>query len=102
MPARYHNRRRRGSGVLRRLVEAGVLLGIAGIVSNAFLVEGWLVPIVVSSGSMATTLLGPHRVARCPDCGMEIVCDAQSASQATAAMCPNCGRRGIPLDGQIV
>ncbi len=94
--------RRCECNVVRRLVEAGVLLGIAGIVTNEFLVEGWLVPIVVSSGSMATTLLGPHRVARCPDCGMEFVCDAQSASPATAATCPNCGRGDIPLDSQII
>jgi signal peptidase I len=87
---------------VRRLVEIGVLLGIAGTMASEFLVEGWLVPIVVSSGSMATTLMGPHRNVRCPDCGMSFACDAEDASGTAAATCPNCGRRGIPPDGQII
>jgi signal peptidase I len=87
---------------VRRAVEIGVLLGIAGTMTSAFLVEGWLVPIVVSSGSMATTLMGPHHDVRCPDCGMSFACDAADGSKAVTATCPNCGRRGVPLDGQII
>jgi signal peptidase I len=94
--------RRCGRSTLRRILEIGVLLSIAGIMANEFLFEGWLVPIVVSSGSMATTLLGPHRVAECPDCGMTFACDADEASQASAAACPNCGRRDIPFDEQVI
>jgi signal peptidase I len=103
MPAReIILRRRRPRGPVRRIVELGVLISIAGIMASAFLVEGWLAPIVVSSGSMATTLLGPHRVARCPDCGMEFTCDAESSRENASATCPNCGRSGIELTPEVV
>ncbi|HEV3416617.1 MAG TPA: signal peptidase I [Pirellulales bacterium] len=87
---------------MRWIVEAGVLISIAGIMASEFFFEGWLVPIVVSSGSMATTLLGPHRVARCPDCGMEITCDAESSRENASATCPNCGRSGIELTPEVL
>ena len=88
-------RRRRSRGPVRWAVEAAVLLAIAGVMTSEFLVEGWVAPIVVSSGSMATTLLGPHRSARCPDCGLEFVYDAEASVDAGSVTCPNCGRRGI-------
>jgi signal peptidase I len=102
MSLRDSRRRNLRRGLVRRLVEIGVLLGIAGMMASEFLVEGWLVPIVVSSGSMATTLMGPHRDVRCPDCGMPFACDVADPSESAAATCPNCGRRGIPSDGQII
>ncbi len=117
MPPREASReaaRRAGRRPLRRVVESAVLLAIVGIMASEFLVEGWLAPIVVSSGSMATTILGPHRQARCPECGMEFVVDAVDAGQTTGdaasaqpgtplmAVCPNCGHRGIKLDQTII
>jgi signal peptidase I len=95
--------RRRGHGVVRRVVEFGVLLGIVSTMASEFLVEGWLLPIVVSSGSMATTLLGPHRIAHCPGCGMSFACDADNERSASVtAMCPNCGQRDIPFKRQVI
>ena len=87
--------------MVRTFIESGVLLALAGILVGEFLVEGWLVPIEVSSGSMATTLLGPHRLVRCPDCGMTFYCDAQGAPDPAAAVCPNCGRRGLEFQPGI-
>jgi signal peptidase I len=100
-PPQTIRRRRRSRGPVRWAVEAGVLLAIAGLMTGEFLVEGWLAPIVVSSGSMAPAILGPHRAARCPDCGMDFVCDAETSTEVATATCPNCGRRGIEMDPQI-
>jgi signal peptidase I len=102
MSPRDSRRRNLRRGLVRRLVEIGVWLGIAGTMASEFLVEGWLVPIVVSSGSMATTLMGPHRDLRCPDCGMPFACDVADGSETVRATCPNCGRPGIPPDAQII
>jgi signal peptidase I len=77
-------------------------VAIAAAMTSEFLVDGWFTPIVVSSGSMAPALSGPHREVRCPDCGMKIDCDADPSFTAGTVTCPNCGRRGIPLDSQIV
>jgi signal peptidase I len=93
--------RRRSRGPVRWAVEAAALLAIAGVMTSEFLVEGWVTPIVVSSGSMATTLLGPHRTARCPDCGLEFVYDAETSVEAGIVTCPNCGRRGIESNTRV-
>ncbi|HEV2968345.1 MAG TPA: signal peptidase I [Pirellulales bacterium] len=87
---------------MRWIIEASVLLSIAGIMAKEFFLEGWPAPIVVSSGSMATTYLGPHRVTRCPDCGMEFACDAVGSRDNASATCPNCGRGGIELAPDII
>src|SRR5947199_10243164 len=100
-PPQTIRRRRRSRGPVRWAVEAGVLLAIAGVMTSEFLVHGWLAPIVVSSGSMAPALLGPRRSARCPDCGIEFDCDAETTPAAASATCPNCGRRGIELSSQL-
>src|SRR5205807_3912735 len=100
-PPQTIRRRRRSRGPVRWAVEAGVLLAIAGVMTSEFLVQGWLAPVVVSSGSMAPALLGPHRAARCPDCGMEFDCDAETTPTGATATCPNCGRRGIEVDSHV-
>ncbi|HEY2148265.1 MAG TPA: S26 family signal peptidase [Pirellulales bacterium] len=92
--------RRRSRGPVRRFVEAIVLLAITAAMASEFLIEGWSWPIIVSSGSMAPAYFGPHRAVRCPDCGMEFDCDADPLLTAATATCPNCGRRGIPLDSE--
>lgn len=94
--------RRRSPGAVRRIVETIVLLVIATVMTGTFLTEGWGWPIIVSSGSMAPAYFGPHRAVRCPDCGMEFDCDADASLAATTATCPNCGRRGIPLDSEVM
>jgi signal peptidase I len=88
-------------GLLRRGVESLVVLVIATLLADAFLVDGWLVPSVVSSGSMAPALFGPHRTARCEACGMPLVCDAEDLT-VDALVCPNCGQPNNPLDPRTV
>jgi signal peptidase I len=82
--------------LLRRGVEALVVLAITTLLADAFLIDGWLVPSVVSSGSMAPALLGPHRTARCAACGMPLVCDAEELT-VDSLVCPNCGHPNNPL-----
>ena len=86
---------------VRRGVEWLAVLAIAALLLETFFVDGWIIPNVVSSGSMAPALLGPHRVARCSACGMEFSCDADTPPDA-AAVCPNCGWPGNSLDPRTV
>lgn len=56
-------------------------------------------PFVVVSGSMANTLLGPHRQLTCHDCGHRYVCGADlPVMREKRSICPNCGAAGLPLD----
>ena len=81
-----------GSGAgLRALIGRVVFLIVLGIVLRTWLIEGLFVPLKVTSGSMATTLLGPHRVVTCGDCGYRFPCGAQRRQATRRAVCPNCG-----------
>jgi len=83
-------------GRLRRAVSVlGLGLAIVLLV-RTWLVEGFLGPWVVPSGSMAPTLLGSHRRVRCPTCESGFVCDAHGVPETAAVGCPRCGQR-IPL-----
>lgn len=82
--------------VVRRVVETLVLVAIGVLLLGTFALDGLLVPEVVSSGSMAPALLGPHRTGRCSVCGQPLLSDAVD-SGADAAVCPNCGWPGNPL-----
>jgi signal peptidase I len=93
--------RPRRRSLFRRGIEAIALFSIAAILSHTFLVDGWLVPSVVSSGSMAPALLGPHREARCEACGMPLVCDAEDLT-VDSLVCPNCGWPGNPLEPRTI
>ncbi len=86
--------------LLRRGVEAILLLAIAVLMADTFLADGWLVPTVVSSGSMAPALLGPHREARCEACGMPFICDAEDLT-VDRLTCPNCDWPGNPIEPRI-
>ncbi len=88
---------------LREVVESTVLLALAVLLFRTFAAEGYL----ISTGSMAPTLLGYHRRVECPAChfaftrgaafdkpdstmniaaaNLDIPLDAYSATQ-----CPNC------------
>jgi signal peptidase I len=82
---------------LRTVVELFVALVIAALVARTWLAQGF----VVSSGSMAETLRGPHRQARCPRCEYCFAVGAahedQLPSLGAVAICPNCGGN-CPLD----
>jgi len=98
---------RRGR-IMHRFVELAVGCGVLAVFVDTWLVEGLLAPVIVTSGSMAPALLGPRRQWRCPACGQEIVCGAESlARPGTAVVCPNCGaaddaEQGIDRPGDRV
>ena len=52
---------------------------------------------------MASTLLGCHLDATCPNCQFTFSCDAQDHDDATLAACPNCGEKfTIPTSPQVL
>ncbi|MBN2021220.1 MAG: hypothetical protein JW809_00360 [Pirellulales bacterium] len=61
------------------------------LVTETWLVDGIAPPLDVSGGSMAETILGPHRVIVCRDCGRRFRCDTRDAHPGRPATCPNCG-----------
>ncbi len=77
--------------MLRRATEASIFVLIAAIAARAWLVEGLITPVRVSSGSMAESILGPHVPVRCADCGFEFACDATELPEPFRAVCPQCG-----------
>ncbi len=87
-----------------------VLVSVLGILTRTWLMEGLLVPFEVASGSMAETLLGPHREIICGDCGRRFACGADSPPTTAKAVCPNCGYREndlasrpvVPGDGLLI
>jgi signal peptidase I len=99
---------RRGSGV-RALLDAILCLYIAVILFRTFEVEGY----IISTGSMAPSLLGFHKRVVCPSCGFPfafgIAVDASGTAADTTGSestrdsnhrggevrCPNCGQDSI-------
>ena len=80
----------------RRLnvVEKTLWLLLALVLLKTWCVEGLFCPLVVSSGSMAPTLLGTHRKVVCRDCGFPFNRGIESRELAERAVCPNCGYAG--------
>ena len=76
-----------------------VLVGsaLALVCVRVLLVQGTIFPAVVASGSMAPTLLGPHRTYRCPTCGDTFSSGCETVSEPNV-VCPNCGDKTIPAD----
>lgn len=93
----------RGPSTARQMTESLVLLAIAVTLFRAFAAEGYL----ISTGSMAPTLLGYHRRVTCPHCRFHfergasidetaLQDDAVHASSGSGLVdsltaCPNCG-----------
>jgi signal peptidase I len=74
-----------------------VMLAIFAILAHCWLVE----PYVVTSGSMAPTLLGQHRRVTCFDCGLPFDVGSQADNEPlwteARAICSNCGAADNPL-----
>jgi signal peptidase I len=87
---------------LRPLVETAVFVLVLAILGRTWLIEGLVAPFEVASGSMAETLLGPHRRIVCGDCGWEFACAADNPPIAASAVCPNCGYRENDLANRPV
>ncbi|HID77607.1 MAG TPA: hypothetical protein EYP56_16625 [Planctomycetaceae bacterium] len=88
----------RGGGCRRpsRLVclfRAGLWLLIAALVFRTWYVQGLIVGMPVASGSMAPTLLGPHRWSQCDHCGIGFACATDGGLRRDEVTCPNCGLR---------
>lgn len=80
---------------MRRIVENIVLIVIAGLMVRTWCIQGLFVPLLVRSGSMAPTLLGPHQRRTCRSCGFSFVTEIDSRPRSYDYVCPNCGLRGI-------
>jgi signal peptidase I len=76
---------------MRRTIQVVVLLLCVGLLVRTWLVQGLLAPLEVASGSMAQTLLGPHREVECRECGGRFAVDAAAVPAETWAECPRCG-----------
>lgn len=104
-----HSGAARAAGGLRQVVESLTLLAVAVTLFRSFAAEGYL----ISTGSMAPSLLGYHRRVICPACRFQFARGAAfenetSTSQtaqanldfhdpsAPATECPNCGLADIP------
>jgi len=85
------------AGVFRQIVESLACLAVAVIVFRAFLLEGY----IISTGSMAPSLLGYHKQVVCPDCKYEfafgVAFDRPTMAPSQMATCPNCGQGAIDL-----
>ena len=94
------------SSSTRTVMESLVSLSLAVILFRTFAVEGYM----ISTGSMAPTLLGYHKRVTCPACRYEFpfgvafdesVDDSgKIADSPQWAMCPNCGQGGIDVRTQ--
>jgi len=81
-------------GIVRRATEATVFVLVGLVFWRTWFLEGMPIPFSVASGSMAKTLLGPHRAVVCGDCGFRFVCGCDRPSTDPRAVCPNCGYAG--------
>jgi signal peptidase I len=102
---------RRAGGGVRALLDAMLCLYIAVILFRTFELEGY----IISTGSMAPSLLGFHKRVVCPSCGFPfafgIAVDVSGAAADTIASeasrdagraagevrCPNCGQDAIDV-----
>ena len=91
-------------GTFRALTEAFVSLFVAVLLFRTFAAEGYM----ISTGSMAPSLLGFHKRVVCPTCGITFpfgtAYDTDEDPEAnvavagrSTAVCPNCGQPGIDV-----
>lgn len=92
-------------GLARSLSESVISLVLAVLLFRTFAAEGYM----ISTGSMAPTLLGYHKQVNCPTCGFEfpfgVAYDTDPTGEAeqlerrrSVAVCPNCGQEHIHLE----
>lgn len=94
-----------GHGPLRTTVECVVALLLAVLLFRTFVAEGFM----ISTGSMAPTLLGFHKRVACPKCGelfaygtawdesANHLAASSSEFEVEQSICPNCSQQGIDL-----
>lgn len=85
------------TSMLRQGIEFFVCLSVAVILFKAFLIEGY----VITTGSMAPTLLGYHKQVTCPSCGAEFALGISNGKAPDRATCPNCDQTSIETTGLL-
>jgi signal peptidase I len=80
---------------LREVIETIVIVAALVLLLKMYVAEAFVIP----TGSMATTLLGAHKTAICPECGYEFAVNCSSERETAPGMaaepvvgcsCPNC------------
>jgi signal peptidase I len=97
-PTTHHSPLTTHHSPIRRLLETVALFLIALLLFRTVGAEPYSVP----TGSMAPALMGNHKVAVCPRCGIEVrvgVRDEDSGGSDLHPQCTNCGCDHMPLDG---
>jgi len=74
----------------RSIIERLVLVLVAVAILQTWYLEGLVVPMKVTSNSMAPTLLGPHQEAVCTDCTYRFAYGTEGKLHHQI-ICPNCG-----------
>lgn len=82
---------------IRQAFEFFVCLSVAVILFKAFLIEGY----VITTGSMAPTLLGYHKQIVCPSCQVEFAVGVSNGKAPPHATCPNCDQTSIETAGLL-
>lgn len=76
----------------RGIVQGFVLLTVAAIILDTWIIGGLLMPAVVTGSSMAPALLGSHYHWQCTSCHRSFRCNSQSLPAANRdAVCAHCG-----------
>lgn len=76
---------------LREIIETLATVTVLVLLLKIFVAEAFVIP----TGSMATTLLGAHKTAKCPQCGHEFPVNCSSEREppldaVIGCICPNC------------
>ena len=87
-----------GLSGLRYLSELAVGILLFCITLHTFFLAGLIVPVTVSGGSMAKTILGPRTEVYCPNCNIQVSCGHERLPTNGMAYCLNCGQTGIYLN----
>lgn len=75
----------------RVLVECLALFLIGWLIFRTWVVEGLVIPLCVTGGSMAPGLPGARTVLECHACGFVFECGLDNPGGNPWAVCPNCG-----------
>ncbi len=76
---------------MRLSLRIAILLLVAALVAQTWLVLGLVGPVVVAGGSMAPGLVGEHYQVACPNCSLTFNCGAESLPADQRVVCPRCG-----------
>jgi signal peptidase I len=69
----------------------GIGLALVALATRTWIVQGLIVPVTVSSGSMAERILGPHASVTCRRCGYRFAIGRDQPAAPARVACPLCG-----------